>query len=207
MSNRPDPSSDPESADPGPPGLPGGPEAPHGDVPIEFDRAYSVLAYTMNRYLVDHMLRASRHFDHDIETVVLFGVLSHLNVAHLLPPGTRPSDRLARDGIVPGDPQSRLRPARLRDLVAVIGRPRETVRRRLERLHAEGRILKVDDGWVIDVTRVEELRALTLDSARRFIATATAMVASLEDAEASLRRDSRRRPKWANHPLKGRDGA
>lgn len=99
--------SSPRSVDPRDPGLPGLPRTPTGDAPPEYPRAFSVVAFTMNRYIVDHMLRASRRFDDDTETMILFGVLSHLNVAHLLPPGTRPSEALDEAGRPADDAQSR----------------------------------------------------------------------------------------------------
>lgn len=175
------------STDPRDPGLPGETRNRPGETPSEYDRAFSLVAFTMNRFIVDHMLRASRLFERDTETMILFGVLSHLNVAHLLPPGTRPSDSLDASGQPALDPQPMLRPVRLRDLVVVTGRPRESIRRRLERLRATGRVLHVDDGWVLNVASVDDaLRSITLDGARRFMETAAVLRAALDDASRAL---------------------
>ena len=73
------------------PGLPGEAPAQPEQAPPSYQRAFSVAAFTMKRFIVDQTLRAARQFDNDVETMMLFGVLAHLNVAHLMPPGTQPS--------------------------------------------------------------------------------------------------------------------
>jgi hypothetical protein len=118
--------------------------------------------------------------------MMLLGMVSHLNVAHLMPPGSRPSQALDAQGRVP-DPQPRLRPVRVRDLTLVSGRPRETVRRKLEALLAQGRVLRVDGGYVLNVASVDpQMHALTLDGVKRFLAAARLMQDTLDDAEQAL---------------------
>ena len=144
----------------------------------------------MNRFIMDQMIRAARLFDNDTEAMVLFGVLSHLNVAHLMPPGARPSSTLNHRGSVP-DSQPRLRPVRIRDLVQITGRPRETIRRKLDRLEATGRVLRVVDGYVLNVESVDpEMRQLSADGARRFMETSAVMAAGPGGAQDALTRES-----------------
>jgi hypothetical protein len=45
-------------------------------------RAFSILAFTMNRFIVDHVVRSARLFDNDAEAMMLFGMLAHSNVGH-----------------------------------------------------------------------------------------------------------------------------
>lgn len=168
--------------DPRAPGLPGEAYAGRDDVPAEYWRAFSIVAFTMNRFVIDQVLRASRMFDNDIEAMVIFGALSHLNVAHLVPPGSSPSRTLSPDGTVP-DAQPKLRPVRLRDLVQITGRPRETIRRKLERLQADGRIRRVVDGWVLDVDSVDlAMRERTVEAAQRFMQAAAVIDGALTEA-------------------------
>ena len=168
------------------PGLPGEAPAVIGDIPVHYWRAFSLVAFTMNRFIVDHMLRSARFFDNDAETMLLYGMLAHLNVAHILPPGSRPSERLGTDGRVP-DVQPRLRPVRLRDLEQIMGRPRETIRRRLDRLVKAGRIRREVDGYVLNVAAVDdELRALSVDAVKRFVQTAGVVERALEDARLAM---------------------
>lgn len=164
------------------PGLPGAAGEFSGATPPEYERAFSIVAFTMNRFVIDQVLRASRLFDNDIEAMVIFGALAHMNVAHLLTPGVRPSERLGADGRIP-DLQPKLRAVRLRDLVQVTGRPRETVRRKLERLLAAGRVRRVEAGWVYSTDTVgPEMRAQGMAAAGRMLQTADAIRAALQDA-------------------------
>jgi hypothetical protein len=175
------------SPDPSAPGLPGEACADASGIPPENWRAFAIVAYTMNRFIIDQMLRAARLFDNDTETLVLFGVLSHLNVAHLMPPGSRPSTALNERGSV-HDSQPKLRPVRLRDLAQITGRPRETIRRKLERMEADGRVLRVIDGYVLNVASVDpEMRALSMDGVRRFMEAAATIDAALKDAAGVLK--------------------
>lgn len=171
------------------PGLPGESRIDTGSIPASYWRAFSVAAFAMNRFIVDHMVRGARHFDNDTEAMLLYGMLAHLNVAHILPPGTRPSEALNAQGRV-SDPQPQMRPIRLRDLCQITGRPRETIRRKLAWLEARGQVLRVDGGYVLDVRSVDEgMRALSVDGVRRCMATAEQIAAALRDAEAALKRE------------------
>jgi hypothetical protein len=168
------------------PGLPGEPPADSAHIPPSYWRAFSLVAFTMNRFIVDHVVRSARQFDNDIETMILFGMLSHLNVAHLMPPGSRPSQVLNPRGRLP-DSQPQLRPVRIRDLTLISGRPRETIRRKLEALLEEGRVLRVDDGYVLNVASVDpQMHALALDGVKRYLEAARLMEDALRDAEQAL---------------------
>ena len=177
------------------PGLPG--EARTGEEPIPeaYRRAFALAGFTMNRFLIDHMLRATRLFDNDAEAMILFGVLAHLNVLHILPPGARPSKTLDESGSALGKPMPALRPVRIRDLVQITGRPRETVRRRLERLEAAGRIRRVVDGYILNTDTVDEtMREVTTDAVRRFVLAAHVIDDALRDAERHLAEQQRPNP-------------
>ena len=168
------------------PGLPGEAPADSSHIPAAYLRAFSLVAFTMNRFIIDQVVRAARQFDNDIEAMILFGMLSHLNVAHLMPPGSKPSQMLNEQGRVP-DAQPKLRPVRVRDLTLISGRPRETVRRKLEALLAQGRVLRMDGGYVLNVASVDpQMHVLTLDGVKRFLAAARLIQDALGDAERSL---------------------
>ena len=171
------------------PGLPGEARVDGEGTPPAYWRAFSLVAFTMNRFVVDQVIRAARHFDNDIEAMILFGTVAHLNVAHLMPPGSSPTSVLGANGRVP-DAQPQLRPVRLRDLVQITGRPRETIRRKLERLEAQGRLLRQADGYVIDVASVDpKMHALSVDGVRRFMEASRVIGATLRDAEQALERE------------------
>jgi hypothetical protein len=64
------------------------------------------------------------------------------------------------------------------------GIPRETARRKLKVLQDAGWLLETDDGWVVNRDKTDsDLREFTLETARRFLATANDLVCVLRDAE------------------------
>jgi len=157
------------------------------DFDAAFDRAFGVVAFVMNRTLIDYMLRSARRFDADYETLVIWGVLGHQNAAHLLPPGGMPSAILDESGRTRGG--DKLRPMKLRDISAITGIPRETARRKLERLRHAGWIQKVEEGWQIDVNSIDpDLREFTRESARRFLAAASDLTTAMKDSANALRK-------------------
>jgi hypothetical protein len=176
--------------DVGGPGIPGSPAVDVTGIPPEYWRAFGLLAFAMNRFIVDHIIRSARLFENDTEALILFGMLAHLNIVHLMPPGSNPSTTLDHRGRVP-DPQPKLRPVRIRDLAQITGRPRETVRRKLEQMRAAGRVYRLPDGWVYNASSVDaDMQSLTVDGVRRFLQTADIMKSVLKDATVSLRKDA-----------------
>lgn len=156
------------------------------DFEAAFERSFGLVAFQMNRHLVDHMLRVGRELtDSDYEAMLIWGVLAHQNVAHLLPPGSHPCSVLNERGRV--DAQRRKQPLRLRDLAQITRVPRETVRRKLEKLAAAGWIERQTEGWVVCSDRsAEALRDFSRDSVRRFIAAADEVMRTLREADAHI---------------------
>jgi hypothetical protein len=138
-----------------------------------FDRAFVMAAFVVNRHLVDHLLRVGRELMlNDYEALLVWGVLAHQNIAHLLPPGALPSAVLDDRGLLGGATEG-LRPLRLRDLVQITRLPRETVRRKLERLAEHRWIERTPRGWLASGARLEPtLREFTRETVRRYLATA-----------------------------------
>ncbi len=155
-----------------------------------FDGAFSLVAFVTNRHLIDHMLRSARLLnDGDFESLILWGILAHQNVAHLMPPGSMPTAVLTETGNVP-DVEIRLRPLPLRDIAAIAGIPRETARRKLERLAKQGFVERSGRAWVVSTQRLEpELREHTRESVKRMLAAADEVRTALAVAdEAAFRR-------------------
>lgn len=136
---------------------------------IAYDRSFALVAYIANRFLVDHMLRSARFFaNNDYETVVIWGVLAHQNIAHLLPPGTLSKSILSPRGRI--EDEKNLKPLLLRDVAAITGIPRETTRRKLELLAKNGFARRTPKGWIVVGDRVEsDLREFTKDTIIRLI--------------------------------------
>lgn len=150
-----------------------------------YNGAFSIVAYATNRYLIDHMLRVGRVLtDNDFEAMVIWGVLAHQGVAHLMPPGLLPSAVLNESGRL-GDKDILIRPLRLRDIAQITGIPRETTRRKLAQLEGKRYISKVAQGWVVSADQVEPmLRNCTRESVMRLLAVADEIMTALRDADA-----------------------
>jgi hypothetical protein len=150
-----------------------------------YNGAFSIVAYATNRYLIDHLLRVGRVLtDNDYEAMVIWGVLAHQGVAHLMPPGVLPSAVLDERGRF-GENDHLIKPMRLRDIAQITGIPRETTRRKLAMLADKKYISKVTQGWVISSERTEpDLRDFTRESVMRLLAVADEIMAALRDADA-----------------------
>jgi hypothetical protein len=160
-----------------------------GDADKAIDRAFSIVAFSMNRFIIDHMLRSGRRLTgNDFEALVIWGVLAHQNVAHLMPPGSLPTAILTETGRL-ADATDGLRPLRLRDIAQITGIPRETARRKLERLAAARYVERRPDGWVVSTERLEpELREFTRESVYRMLSAADEIMAALKDADLNTHR-------------------
>jgi hypothetical protein len=165
------------------------------DADRAFDQAFSLVAFVMNRFIVDHMLRSGRRLTgNDFEALVIWGVLAHQNVAHLMPPGSLPTAILTEKGRLAGAAIEGLRPLRLRDIAQITGIPRETTRRKLARLEAERYVQHRADGWVVSMERVEpDLREFTRESVYRLLAVADEIMVALLDTDAGSRRKDARK--------------
>ena len=65
-----------------------------------YNGAFGIVAYATNRFLIDHMLRVGRILtQNDYEAMLIWGVLAHQGVAHLMPPGLLPSAILSERGM------------------------------------------------------------------------------------------------------------
>jgi hypothetical protein len=164
------------------------------DFDAAYDGAFALVAFVLNRHIVDHMLRTARLLtEGDYERLVIWAVLAHQNVAHLMPPGSLPSAILNESGRVTGA-EARLRPLRLRDLTAITGIPRETVRRKLEKLAQQQWVRRDGEAWVVRTDRVEpDLREFSRESTLRFMAAADEIRAALSSADSAARIQARTR--------------
>ena len=165
-----------------------------GDADSAFDGAFSLVAYRHEP--VHHRPHApfgARLTGNDFEALIIWGVLAHQNVAHLMPPGSLPTAILNERGRL-GDKLEGLRPLRLRDIAQITGIPRETARRKLERLAADRYVERRPDGWVVSAERVEpELRDFTRESVYRLLAVADEIMAALKDADLNTNRQRTRK--------------
>ena len=147
-------------------------------------QSFGQLAFIVNRHLVDHMRRMASGLDMDFEAAYIWGVLSHLNVAHMFAPGgTRPDVPNAPN--VPNVTDLAPVPARLTDLSQITGLPRETVRRKLEQLRSMGKVERTHEGsWIYAASGIDEQTiAFTKETIMRFYQTAEEVATLLRRIE------------------------
>lgn len=149
-----------------------------------FDQAFGLVAFATNRFIVDHLLRFARQFGPDYQMLVIWTVLAHQSVLHLIPLGSRPQDLLNQDGMLAStDPD--YRPVRQRDLSQITGIAKETVRRKLLKLEQNGWIVRKGPGWVMARDSIgPELREFSRETAQRLLAAADHVRRLLREAGA-----------------------
>ena len=153
-----------------------------------FDRSFALVAYVLNRHLINHMLRAARLLtEGDTDALIVWGVLARQNIAHLMPPGSLPSAVLDDRGM-PHDSEQRMVPLRLRTLAEITRIPRETVQRKLHALEARRFVTQSSRGWLVSTERNEpELREFTRKSVLRLLAAADEIRAIVGTADPARR--------------------
>jgi hypothetical protein len=143
------------------------------DFDTAFDRNFALAGFILNRFLVHHLLRMARQTNGDFESLVIWSALALQNTAVLLGPGAKPLTPLQPDGTFP-DALLRANGLRSSDLAQITGIPRETVRRKLERLSTSGRVKRLANGrWhVVSASMDQEMREFMRETARNFCETA-----------------------------------
>lgn len=161
------------------------------DFDLAFDATFGFVAFALNRHLTHHMLRCSRVLGVDYETLVIWGVLAHQNVAHLVAQGASQTEVTRKRGMISAH-DDELRPLRLRDLQQITGIPRETLRRKLNGLAKRGFVRHVDRcGWILERNSLEpDLREFTRESVKQFLACAARIQTMLDAAMPAMRTTS-----------------
>lgn len=139
-----------------------------------FDRAFGLLAFVANRFVLNHMRRISVELAMDLETTLIWGTLAQMNVLPDIAIDANPMTVLDDLG---HKKDLTLNPLRLSDLTLITGLPRETVRRKLANLAKMGKVQRTDDGrWVFVQEAIGDLeRSFTKQSVVNLLATANTL--------------------------------
>ncbi|WP_295002333.1 hypothetical protein [uncultured Dechloromonas sp.] len=149
------------------------------DFDVRFQRAFGLLAFSVNRHIVDHMRRICIELSMDPESAQIWGSLAHMNVLPNLPLGADPMvflDELGRKN------DMTLVPIRLTELTQITGLPRETVRRKLENLRKLGKVERTDDGkwFYLNSGVTESDREFTRNTVKQLLMTAQSLLSILD---------------------------
>jgi hypothetical protein len=158
--------------------------APRNDDDFEaaFEQRPVLGQFVVERFLVNELLRVVCQTDGDVESMMIWSVLGLQATAAELVTHGRPLPRAPAGSTLP---ESVIRGNGLRssDLAQITGIPRETVRRKLERMQAKGRVQRHENGrWhTVDAAMAPELRQLARSTARHLCETADQLRAALRD--------------------------
>ena len=152
------------------------------DFDLRFQRAFGLLAFSINRHILDHMRRIAGELGMNFEMAMIWGTLAHLNILPNLPLCADPMQLLDEMGL---KKDAQLEPVRLSELAQITGLPRETVRRKLERLRELGKVDRVPGGkWVYLSSGIDQAdREFTRKTVLQFLRTAESILHVLEQVE------------------------
>ena len=122
-----------------------------------FRRKHSEMAYTLSAFMVPYLLRLYRAFDGDMAEIIVLGEIAQRNASRLF--GAGPANGGSRVGEVLRDPaqrQAHLVPCNALSVAETTGIPRETVRRKVQKLIARGWIVREADGYLYVTPAVAE---------------------------------------------------
>lgn len=145
------------------------------DFDARFERGFGLLAFAANRHIINHMRRINVDLEMDPETALIWGTLAHMNVLPKLPLGADPMLLLDEMGM---NRSREMQPIRLTELSQITGLPRETVRRKLERLRENGKVDRTPDGkWLYARTGVGDVeREFTRHTVAQLLRTAQSLL-------------------------------
>lgn len=154
------------------------------DFEERFQRAFGLLAFACNRFIMNHMRRISVEMKIDLESALIWGTLAHMNVLPTIPMNANPMTVLDELGLKK-DPA--LVPLKLSELTLITGLPRETVRRKLEKLNQKGKVERTVDGrWVYVQQGIGEFeRQFTRESIVNLLRTANSVYGLLDAVDLS----------------------
>ena len=120
----------------------------------KIDSAFTLMAFTVNRFHINHMRRVASELGVGLESSYIWGILAHLNISASIYPGAIPENVLNENGHLK---THKRQPIRLTDLAQIASLPRETVRRKLLELQKLGKVERTPDGgWVASPAGVDE---------------------------------------------------
>jgi hypothetical protein len=116
---------------------------------------HEAMAYTLSEFMVPYLLRLYRAFDGDMAEMIVLGEIAQRNASRLF--GAGPANGGVKVEAVLRDPaqrQARLVPCNALSVAETTGIPRETVRRKVQKLIARGWVSRESNGYLYTTTAV-----------------------------------------------------
>jgi len=160
-----------------------------GIVPPGFDRGFLAIALHLNRLRLLTLQDLRNQHNVDLDQALIACALMTVTVGANLLRVNEALQRLGKDGL----PDPALGPwpkrsQRIRELVATTGLPRETVRRKLHQLEANGAVERdTSGGWLWAMAQSGKAREDYREEARRLLVAVEQLRELLQNAERLLR--------------------
>lgn len=127
------------------------------------------ISFALSQFTVPLLARTYRTFDGDMVAALVLGEIAHRNVEHWLANEGNPAEAL-------DDPQARrrvMRPCNALSIAEACGLPRETVRRKVNRLIEQAYVERSEDGHLfLTLTVGDGFDDSTADTAQALLDTA-----------------------------------
>ena len=149
------------------------PKAVGGDISGEagFDRGFVALALHLNRMRLMSLQNLREHHHGDLDQAQIASALMTVTLGAGLLRSDEALRRLRKDGL----PDPALGPwpkrsQRIRELVAATGLPRETIRRKLHQMEAQGEVERdATGGWLWAMSQAPESREIYRQEMRQLL--------------------------------------
>jgi hypothetical protein len=164
------------------------------EVELAHERRFTYMSMLKTRFIVPHLIALYHKFEGDLLLAVVLGEIAIRNMQGIFE--VRPEepysvlDREAERGFVEQrDSQERMRPANTLSVSIATGIPRETVRRKIDKLVANGWVERRDNGHLFLLQKVaNDLRDFDREETIRYSIALGALMTILERTEEAGRR-------------------
>jgi hypothetical protein len=139
-----------------------------------FRRKHSEMAYTLSEFMVPYLLRLYRAFAGDMAEIIVLGEIAQRNASRVFAAtpsnGATPPEEVLRD---PARRRDYLLPCNALSVAETTGIPRETVRRKVQKLIARGWIARESGGYLYVTPAVaDHFEAFNLETFNGVLAAA-----------------------------------
>lgn len=142
------------------------------DLDAAFEHSPALGQFIVDRFLVNELLRLARQTDGDFDSLMILAVLELQVTAADLAASGATLPRTIADSALP-DAAIKANGLRSSDLAQITGIPRETVRRKLERMQSKGRVQRHDNGrWHAVAATTSQRRQAARETAGSICQTA-----------------------------------
>lgn len=114
--------------------------------PDALDKHYPLVTYEAGLFMIDYLRRLNREFDNDLACAIVLGEIAQHSVRDLMKRDLPRSGMASADFATPDRVAAGLKRCNALSVAQACGIPRETVRRKIDKLVAKGFVTRDDKG-------------------------------------------------------------